>query len=395
MIRFGLTAKLIFGFGMLQLMLVLAGGVTYFSVSKITSATEAANGSLTRHALASALELKISAEIWAANDHTFNGDPLSLQAYKEKKAGVEQALSALQKALSSEQDKALLSKVEQSTNQVSALTEQQIDLRRANRTYEATDMAFSPKTKQTIKAMAESVAELEAREDKSAEQNLAGERRAQSQAYLLAVVLVLCGLLLGVTTGGLIIRSIRSSIATMLAVIEEVAAKNLTSDDIEVTTQDEIGRAATALNAMKGSLQSLIQSIAETTSHVASASEELSVASRRITETAAQTSAQGVAVSQATQRVSHNLQSVSTGAGEMTKTFRALPATLMRRPASPPMPYRPPAQSTSRWPSLDNPASRLGKSSRSSPRLRSRPTFWPSMPPLKPLAPAKPGKGLP
>jgi len=324
MIRFGLTAKLIFGYTMLLTMLVLSCGVTYLSVSRITAATDAANESLNRHALASALELKISAEIWAANDHTFNGDPASLQSYRDMKASAEQALAALQKSLSAEQDKALLSRVEQSASQVSVLTGQQIELRRNNRTYEATDMAFSPKTKQTIKAMAESIAELELREDKSAQQNLAGERRAQSQGYSFAMILVLFGLVLGVVMAALIIRSVRSSIATMLTVIEEVAAKNLTSDDIEVNTHDEIGRAATALNAMKSSLKSLIQSIAETTGQVASASEQLSVASQQITANSAQTSAQGVAVSQATQRVSHNLQSVSTGAAEMTSTIQSI-----------------------------------------------------------------------
>jgi len=324
MIRLGLTAKLIFGFGMLLTMLMLSGGITYLSVSRIAAATEAANASLNRGTLASILELKVRGAIWAANDHTFNGDPASLQNYREKKAGVDQALVALTKALDSEQDKALLTKVAQGVNQVDAVTEQQINLRTNNRTYEATDMAFSPKTKQTINAVAETVAALEAWEDKSAQENLAGERRAQSEGYRWAVALVLCGLLLGSVTAGLIIRSIRKSMATMLVVIEEVAAKNLTSDDIEVGTQDEIGRAATALNAMKASLQSLMQSIAETTSHVASASEELSVTSQQITENSARTSAQGLAVSQATQRVSENLKSVSTGAGEMTSTIQSI-----------------------------------------------------------------------
>jgi methyl-accepting chemotaxis protein len=324
MMRLGLTAKLLFGFGMLLTMLVLLGGVTYLSVSKITAATEAANESLNRNALASTLELKLRGEIWVANDHTFNGDAASLQSFRESRAAVEQALAALTKALSTEQDKTLLSRVEQSIHQVLAVTEQQIELRRNNRTYEATDMAFSPKTKQTITAMAQSIAELEAWEDKSAQDNLTGERRAQSQGNSWAIGLVLCGVLLGVSTAALIIRSIRLSIATMLAVIEDVASKNLTSHDIEVTTHDEIGRAATALNSMKSNLRNLMQSIAETTGHVASASEELSITSRQITQNSGETSAQGAAVSQATQRVSRNLQSVSAGAAEMTSTIQSI-----------------------------------------------------------------------
>jgi methyl-accepting chemotaxis protein len=103
-----------------------------------------------------------------------------------------------------------------------------------------------------------------------------------------------------------------------------IAAKNLTTDDLEVTSFDEIGDAMTALNEMKNNLHGVIQSISETAQHVATASEELSSTSQQITANSEETSAQAGVVSQSAQQVNTNLQSVSTGAEEMMSTIQSI-----------------------------------------------------------------------
>jgi methyl-accepting chemotaxis protein len=100
----------------------------------------------------------------------------------------------------------------------------------------------------------------------------------------------------------------------MVGVIQEIANKNLTIPDMEITSQDELGRAGIALSQMKNSLHGIIHQISDTAQHVASASEELSATSQQISANSEETSAQASTVSQATQQVSQNLQSVSTGA---------------------------------------------------------------------------------
>jgi len=324
MSRLGLTTKLVLGFGMLLVLLTLSGGITSYSVAKITAATEAANAPLQAGSLASLVEVAVRGQVWNANDYTFNGDAPSLQRYQASRELAEKRLAQLRTMLASAKEKALFSRLQDTATQVSALSEQQIAFRHNNRTYEATDLAFSPKSQQTIKALADNAAELETFEANAAQENLAAEHRAQSTTNLWAVALVLCGLLLGAATAGFIIRSIRLSMATILAVIEQVAANNLTADDIPVSAHDEIGRAATALNAMKNSLRQLIHSIADTTGDVSKASAEMSATSERIRSNSGETSAQAELVSQATQRVSHNLQIVSTGAEQMTTTIQSI-----------------------------------------------------------------------
>ena len=103
-----------------------------------------------------------------------------------------------------------------------------------------------------------------------------------------------------------------------------IARKNLTAEDLTINSADEVGDAMAAMNTMKNNLHDVVQSIAETSGHVASASEELSATSQQISANSEETSAQASVVTQATQQVSQNLQSVSTGAGEMTSTIQSI-----------------------------------------------------------------------
>jgi methyl-accepting chemotaxis protein len=137
------------------------------------------------------------------------------------------------------------------------------------------------------------------------------------------------GLLAGAVVIGLAVgiglsRSIASSATKMLGMIQEVAGNNLTVKDMLVTSKDEIGQAGLALNQMKNNLQAVIQSIAETSLHVASASEELSSTSQQITANSEETSAQAKVVSNATVQVSQNLQTVATGAEEMGASIKEI-----------------------------------------------------------------------
>ncbi len=137
------------------------------------------------------------------------------------------------------------------------------------------------------------------------------------------------GIMLGAVGLGLFVadrlaRSISSSARSMLAMIHEVEANNLAIDDLEIVSEDEIGKTVAALNRMKNSLHDVIRSIKATAQHLASASDDLSTASQHITDNSAGTSAQANVVSLAAQQVSQNLQSVSTGADQMTSTIQSI-----------------------------------------------------------------------
>lgn len=75
--RFGLRAKLATGFGLLLVLLVLMSSVSYYSLLRVTAATEEANSSLTRKQHATLTEVSVRKQIQASNDHTFTGDAVA------------------------------------------------------------------------------------------------------------------------------------------------------------------------------------------------------------------------------------------------------------------------------------------------------------------------------
>jgi methyl-accepting chemotaxis protein len=131
------------------------------------------------------------------------------------------------------------------------------------------------------------------------------------QTQKLEVVLALLGLATGFGVAVFVPRSIAANVFRMASLIEEIANSNLAVADMQVTTHDEVGRAATSLNEMKNNLRGLIQSIASTAEHVASASEEISSSAAQQAGSAQSQKDQAAQVATAMQEMSTSVHEVS------------------------------------------------------------------------------------
>jgi|SRR5580658_1147555 methyl-accepting chemotaxis protein len=308
---FGLGAKLAWGFGTLLATLVLTGSVGYYSTGKVVKAAEDVAFSLKRKEVATAVELGVRKQLRSASDYVINGDQDSLQQYGQDKQEVERHLGELSKMLFTEKGKALLSQIRQSDDRMSAITDREISLKRQSRAYEANDLASGPKTQETIKSVVSDCNELEAWEEKLAQDEVIVEGQTVSRANRFSVSLVALGLLLGIVTAVLIARSITANMTSMLWMIQKISAKDLTVEDVKVTSSDEIGQAQLALNSMKNALHEMVRSIAATAERLAGASEEISSGTSQSAETARVQADQTQQVATAMQQMSSTVQQVS------------------------------------------------------------------------------------
>jgi methyl-accepting chemotaxis protein len=112
--------------------------------------------------------------------------------------------------------------------------------------------------------------------------------RASSLALLLVT---LCTLLPGVGVVFLVMRRlVIRPVAASTALAREIARNNLSVEDIEVISGDEVGEAVIALNSMKNNLHSMVENIAATAERIASAGHELaSTSSQQSTAASTQT----------------------------------------------------------------------------------------------------------
>ncbi|HTZ32339.1 MAG TPA: methyl-accepting chemotaxis protein [Methylomirabilota bacterium] len=116
-------------------------------------------------------------------------------------------------------------------------------------------------------------------------------------------------------------RTISGSTNALLQKAEAIAASDLSTEELNIHSQDELGDLGKAINGMQVNLRQVIQAISENAQNVANASEEFSSVSQQITANSEETSAQANAVSAATEEVNRNLQSVATATEEMSASI--------------------------------------------------------------------------
>ncbi len=142
---------------------------------------------------------------------------------------------------------------------------------------------------------------------------------ASARIWVIGVLVsaVILGLLIALFIARLISRPVRE----VGEVAKQIAAGDLTGDEIKVRSSDEVGELAASVNSMQSSLRKVIQAISENAQNVANASEEFSSVSQQISANSEETSAQANSVSTATEEVNRNLHTVATATEEMSASI--------------------------------------------------------------------------
>jgi len=323
MSRMGFRWKLAGGFGALLLILVGTGIVTYYNVGEISDSSATADRKATEEQMGQAIEISLLKCSSTARGFLLTGKDATLEKYEDGRREYKEGVEKLAPEVHSDEGKRLFAELERTAEAYFVTADKAITLYRAGKREEMLDVVTNqagPAFNTAAKAIDDFVAHVH----QGREESLKAELARVSASRTVVVVAALFGILIGSITALLIVRSISASIASMLGLIQEVAAKNLAVADMEITSEDDIGKAGAALNQMKNSLQHVIRSVAATAEGVASASEELSNTSQQITANSEETSAQAKVVSDATSQVSQNLQTVATGAEQMGASIKEI-----------------------------------------------------------------------
>ena len=215
----------------------------------------------------------------------------------------------------------MFAEIQRDSTQYRAILDHEIQLRRAGKNQRSGRADVQPGGSGSTKTIAEETGSMMSFQDQLNEKAQKEQAAFEKSVRIRIWVLALAGVLVGLIVTVLITRSISKVLALMLTLIREIAANNLAADDLEITSQDEVGAAGTALNGMKHNLHQLVRSIADTAEQLAASSEELSATGQQITANSEETTAQAKVVSDAGGQVNTNLQTLATGAEEMKSTI--------------------------------------------------------------------------
>jgi methyl-accepting chemotaxis protein len=322
--KLSLKMKLGVGFGALLLIIAVVGGFGYYSTYRAAKATDRIVGSAQQQDLSNAMVASLEMQTTGVRGFLLAGKEDLLKHDQDGQAGFKAAVEKLEPLLTTEQGKKLMGDIRRQFGEWRTITDQAIQRRREGKSKEAADLIFSDHTTQIRTELRASIAELDGLIDKAFQAAKDDNDAVESRTRTMILICALLGLIVGIVAAALLIRSITTAIARMLVLIQEIAANNLGVDDLKIDSEDEIGKAGIALNAMKNNLREMIHSISGTAVHVASASEELSSTSQQISANAEETSTQANVVSAASIQVNKNLQTVATGTEEMSASIKEI-----------------------------------------------------------------------
>ena len=320
--KLSLKMKLAVGFGILLAILLSMGVVSYTSVQKLRELSDLSDHRGQGRFLAASINSIINNQKAEVRGFLLTSNEAEMTRYAENTRTLASLFDQLDTILNTEKGRALGAHLRQTSDAYHQVIDQGLQLHRAGKTKDALALFADPKTDALRSDLGKTSEDLVEFQDSLKRAAHEQQSAAEATTSTLTATLTVAGLIAGFIVATLISRSVTKPIASMVALIEQIAANNLAVADLEVVSDDEIGKASAALNEMKTNLHNVIQSIAETAEHVATASAELSATIQQISANSEETSAQANLVAQATQQVTRNLQGVSGGAGEMTSTIQ-------------------------------------------------------------------------
>ena len=306
-----LRARLRLGFGAMLTVLVLMGAFIIYTGQIMKVASDQSATAAKNKQFATAIELDVVRQMRAALDYTFTGSDEAYARYAAIKSDLAQRLDQMEKAISTGQAVSLMQAVRQQAQEMTTMTDHEVSLRKQSRTYEASDLAFSPRAEAVSAAISDTTKHLEQMEEERGQAADASEASTQLSARNTTVAFVVFGLLAGFVTATLIARSVSSGFAGMLEMVQQIADNNLSMEDLEIRTDDQIGEACVALNRMKNRLRQMIVEISETASRLVTAAEELSATATLQAESADRHLKEAAAVATAMEGMNASVLQVS------------------------------------------------------------------------------------
>ncbi|MCW2698793.1 MAG: methyl-accepting chemotaxis sensory transducer [Blastococcus sp.] len=145
----------------------------------------------------------------------------------------------------------------------------------------------------------------------------------RSTATRLAVIVAAAGVLALALLGWVITRSVVRPLRRVVAVVTGLADGDL-CNTTGIDSKDEVGQVAAALEVSMGNMRAVLGAIGDSSTTLASATEELSASAQDMARLAEESAAQSGIVATAAGQVSTNVQTVSAGSEQMRSSIREI-----------------------------------------------------------------------
>jgi methyl-accepting chemotaxis protein len=274
--QLGLKPKIVIGFGSLLAIIAAMGLVGYRSAVSSEKTSHGVEIDSAMKDITGSLQQDLLTQRVGARDVLMGASNENLHLYEQGEQDFRNAMDELQPLLTTDEARELFARTEAARVNYVRRNDQVVARYRSGDTKGANVMFREPEGKVASDALASAMSDMTAAFESQRQDALSREIASDSWARTLLLLLALAGLAIGSAIAYVIAESIVHAIHRMSAMIENVSSNNLVVEDMEVESDDEMGRAAQGLNRMKNSLRCVMLSIASTAENVSGSSREIS-----------------------------------------------------------------------------------------------------------------------
>jgi methyl-accepting chemotaxis protein len=309
--RLGLKAKIVIGFGSLLAIIAAMGVVGYRSAlvnEKLASDARLYSSmtDLTRSLQQALLLMRLG-----ERDVLMGRDNENARLFEHGEANFNQAMEDLKPLLSTERDRELYAQVVQADSKYYDRNLQVLSIYRSGDAKRSFEMFKDHEGWVVANDISNALDTVTAAFERQRQGALGREVANDSWSKSLMLILALGGLVIGLTIAYVMARSIVNAMHRMSAMIETVSSNNLVVEDMEVESEDEMGKAALGLNKMKNGLRCVMLSIASTAENVTGASREISATASQTADNAENQKQQVGQIATAMQEMAATVREVS------------------------------------------------------------------------------------
>jgi methyl-accepting chemotaxis protein len=284
--QLGLKPKIVIGFGSLLAIIAAMGVVGYRSAVISEKIAQEMQIYSAKKDITASMQQDLLTQRVGARDVLMGASLENLHLYEQGEQAFHNAMDELQPLLTTDEARELFARTEEARANYVRRNDQVIARYRSGDTKGANVMFREPEGKVASDALADAMSNMTAAFERQRQDALSREVATDSSSRTLMLLLALAGLAIGSAIAFVIARSIVQAVHRMSEMIENVSSNNLVVEDMEVESDDEMGRAAQGLNRMKNGLRCVMLSIASTAENVSGSSREISTTASQAAESA-------------------------------------------------------------------------------------------------------------
>ena len=319
--KLSVKGKLMLGFGVLLLILVVLSIGAYRTIVSLDQAAKDVDVRNQKERLAASISPAVMMQSSGTRGFLLSGKEAALARDEEGKREFQEDMEKLASMITSDEGKSLFAEMQRSFGPFRAVADKEISLKRAGKQKEMVEV-MSTQAGAASDVVDRATANFLAYMNRKKQESDQAQQAHVSGGKVLVLSLCSVGIVVGLLVATLISRSLTGGITSMVGMIQEMAGNNLGVPDLVTASEDEVGKAGALLNEMKNNLRELIQSIAGTAEHVASASEEISASASLQAQSAETQKDQTSQVATAMQEMSSTVQQVSENSSKAADASR-------------------------------------------------------------------------